>query len=186
MWSCDGLGTNTFYGGTELDTTFPKPCVAGSIPAGALGAVLSRPLRRPRDRVAFVVMDWAALRGIALFAELDESALKRIAALATEFDAPAGQVLAERGQPGAGLLVIETGEITVELPDGRLNEYGPGEFFGEVSLLTDEPRTARVRSRSAVRGIAISRSEFFELLDQEPRIAVAMLPVIARRLANAN
>src|SRR5207247_9876868 len=125
---------------------------------GALGAVLSRPLRRPRDRVAFVVMDWAALRGIALFAELDESALKRIAALATEFDAPAGQVLAERGQPGAGLLVIETGEITVEFPDGRLNEYGPGEFFGEVSLLTDEPRTARVRSRSAGRGRSVEHT----------------------------
>jgi CRP-like cAMP-binding protein len=131
-------------------------------------------------------MDWATLRGIALFAELDETALKRIAALATEFEAPAGQVLVERGQPGSGLLVIESGEITVEFPDGRLIEYGPGDFFGEVSLLTDEPRTARVRSRSPVRGIAISRSEFFELLDQEPRMAVAMLPVIARRLANAN
>jgi CRP/FNR family cyclic AMP-dependent transcriptional regulator len=131
-------------------------------------------------------MDWAALRGIALFAGLDETALKRIAALATEFEAPAGQVLAERGQPGSGLLVIESGEITVEFPDGRLIEYGPGDFFGEVSLLTDEPRTARVRSQSPVRGIAISRSEFFELLDQEPRMAVAMLPVIARRLANAN
>jgi CRP/FNR family cyclic AMP-dependent transcriptional regulator len=131
-------------------------------------------------------MDWAALRGIALFAGLDETALKRIAALATEFEALAGQVLAERGQPGSGLLVIESGEITVEFPDGRLIEYGPGDFFGEVSLLTDEPRTARVRSQSPVRGIAISRSEFFELLDQEPRMAVAMLPVIARRLANAN
>jgi CRP-like cAMP-binding protein len=131
-------------------------------------------------------MDWAALRGIALFAGLDETALKRIAALATEFEASAGQVLAERGQPGSGLLVIESGEITVEFPDGRLIEYGPGDFFGEVSLLTDEPRTARVRSQSPVRGIAISRSEFFELLDQEPRMAVAMLPVIARRLANAN
>ena len=177
MWSCDGLGTNTSTAAQNSTRRFLNRVSQVRFLPGALGAVLSRPLRRPRDRVAFVVMDWAALRGIALFAELDESALKRIAAL---------ELLAERGQPGAGLLVIETGEITVEFPDGRLNEYGPGEFFGEVSLLTDEPRTARVRSRSAVRGIAISRSEFFELLDQEPRIAVAMLPVIARRLANAN
>ena len=60
---------------------------------------------------------------------------------------------------------------------------GPGEFVGELSLLADTDRLARVRAVTPVRGLAIARTAFFELLEEEPRIALAMLPVLARRLA---
>lgn len=128
-------------------------------------------------------MDIETLRGIPLFAELDDDGLEVIARLATEFEAPAGRVLAEIGQPGSGLFVIEDGTVEVDMPDGTVVELGPGEFFGEVALLTDSPRNARVRALTDVRCLAISRHVFMLLLDAQPRIAATMLPIVARRLS---
>jgi CRP-like cAMP-binding protein len=124
------------------------------------------------------------LRGVPLLAALDDQALERIADLATGFDVPAGHVLAEHGQPGSGMFVITEGAVVVELPSGPI-ELGPGEFVGELSLLADVGRVARVRASTPVSGLAIGRKEFSELLEREPRVGVAMLPVLAHRLAAA-
>jgi voltage-gated potassium channel len=124
------------------------------------------------------------LRGVPLMSTMDDSALQLCAELATEFEVPAGHVLAEHGQPGSGMFVITGGTVVVELPTGPV-ELGPGEFFGELALLADVGRVARVRATTPVSGLAIGRKEFSELLDREPRVAVAMLPVLAQRLAAA-
>lgn len=124
------------------------------------------------------------LRAIPLFAELDDVALAHVADLATEFDAEAGHVLVQPGTSGAGMFVLEEGAVEVELPGHRV-ELGPGEFFGELAILHDgTARTARVRAKTDIRALAISRVDFAALLDEQPRIAVAMLPVLARRLAS--
>jgi CRP-like cAMP-binding protein len=125
------------------------------------------------------------LRTISLFAEVDDTHLEAIAAMTTTFEVEAGYVLAERGQPGAGMFVVIEGTVEVVLPDAASVLLGPGEFFGELSLLTDSDRLARVRATTAVRGLAIERRAFLELIHEEPRIALAMLPVLARRLAAA-
>ncbi len=124
------------------------------------------------------------LGAIPLFSGLDGSALERIAALATEVEAPAGQVLTRLGDPGAGMFVVEDGTVAVELRS-RTIEFGPGEFFGELSLLVpDATRIARVRATTAARLLAIARSDFAGLLEREPRLALAMLPVLAQRLVD--
>jgi CRP-like cAMP-binding protein len=125
------------------------------------------------------------LRALPLFAGLSDEAIAKVADVATEFDAPAGRVLAEVGQLGSGMFIVDDGEVSVELPSGGEAVLGHGEFFGEMSLLTDEPHSARVRARTDVRCIALSRRDFSALLDEEPRVAVAMLPVLARRLRDA-
>ncbi len=125
------------------------------------------------------------LRALPLFAGLSDDALAKVAEVATEFDAPSGRVLAEIGQPGSGMFIVEEGEVAVELPSGGEAVLGHGEFFGEMALLTDEPHSARVRAKSDVRCIALSRRDFSALLDAEPRVAVVMLPVLARRLRDA-
>ena len=125
------------------------------------------------------------LGALPLFSGLSDAALARVAEAATEFEAPPGQVLAEVGQPGSGMFVVEDGEVVVELPHGGEAVLGHGEFFGEMALLTDEPHSARVRARTQVRCIALSRRGFAALLDEEPRVAVAMLPVLAKRLRDA-
>jgi CRP-like cAMP-binding protein len=125
------------------------------------------------------------VRAIPMFAGLDDAALERVASLFSEVEAPAGQVIVEHGQPGSGMFLLEEGTVSVELPQ-RPVELGPGEFFGELSILADDvPRTARVRSATPIRALVIGRPDFRRLLEEEPKIAVAMLPVLAHRLAEA-
>lgn len=124
-----------------------------------------------------------ALRSIPLFAELSDEALERLAEAATEVEVPKGHVLLEAGQEGAGLLVLLEGAAEVQVGDRRLEKH-PGEFLGELSLLLDGLRhTARVQATAPVRCLALRRDQFDDLLREQPQIAVAMLPVLARRLA---
>jgi CRP-like cAMP-binding protein len=111
------------------------------------------------------------LGALPLFADLDDAQLDRLAAATSEFEAPAGQALIERGKPGAGIFVLEQGEAIVEAPEGR-REIGPGDVFGERSLLSDDiERTARVRAQTDVRCLAIARPEIERLLAEDPRLA---------------
>jgi CRP-like cAMP-binding protein len=124
------------------------------------------------------------LRAIPLFAGLDAAALDRLADIATEVEARPGQVLTRVDDPGAGMFVVEEGSVAVELRSRTL-ELGPGQFFGELSLLVpDARRIARVRATSDARLLAVSRADFAALLESEPRLAVAMLPVLAQRLVD--
>jgi CRP-like cAMP-binding protein len=124
----------------------------------------------------------ARLQDMPLLAGLGDDVIDRILGVSMELQCPAGQVLARADDPGAGMFVLEEGTVEVEAR-GRTYELGPGEFFGELSLLVPEStRVARVRAKTPIRCIAINRIDFEELLEDEPRIALAMLPVIARRL----
>jgi len=126
------------------------------------------------------------LRGVPIFAALGDEALGRVAAVVTEFEAQAGHVLTQPGQEGSGMFVLEEGSVTVELPGGSTVPLGPGEFFGELSILAPGvARTARVQAASPIRCLAIARRDFAAILEAEPEIAVSMLPVLARRLADA-
>ena len=131
------------------------------------------------DQVSVARLD--RLRSVSLFTELSDDGLRRILDCANEFDAPAGQVLAEVRMPGAGLFVIEEGTAVVDVP-GRPIELGPGESFGELSLLSDHERAARVRAKTPLRCLAISRHDFDGILENEPRLAIAMLRALAKRL----
>ena len=125
------------------------------------------------------------LRQIPLFAELSDAALERILACATEFEARHGHVLVQPDHPGAGLFVIEEGTATVELRDRKI-ELGPGEFFGELALLDERAtHTGRVCASTELRCLAIARDDFDGLLQDEPKMAIAMLKALAHRLAIA-
>jgi CRP-like cAMP-binding protein len=111
------------------------------------------------------------LGALPLFAGLDDAQLDRLAAATTEFAAPAGQALIERGRPGSGMFVLEQGQAIVEAPEGT-RELGPGDIFGERALLGDDiERTARVRAETDVRCLAIGRPEIEQLLAEDPRVA---------------
>jgi len=122
------------------------------------------------------------LRSVPLFAALEDAALAQIAAVGTDFECAPSYVLTERGHPGTGLFIIDEGTVSVQLPSGGTLELGPGDFVGELALLTNTPRTARVSCTSDVRGLAIGRVDFAELLIREPTIALSMLSELARRL----
>jgi NTE family protein len=111
------------------------------------------------------------LRAVPLFADLDDDQLDRLASGTSEFDAPAGQALIERGGIGSGLFVLEEGKAIVEAPEGR-HELGPGDVFGERALLGDDiARTARVRAETNVRCLAIARTEIEAVLAENSQLA---------------
>jgi CRP/FNR family transcriptional regulator, cyclic AMP receptor protein len=111
------------------------------------------------------------LRALPLFAGLDEDELQTLSAATSELEAPAGQMLIERGRPGSGLFILETGQAVVEAPEGQ-RELGPGDVFGERALLGDDvQRTARVRASTNVRCLAISRDAIEDLIRRRPEVA---------------
>ena len=124
------------------------------------------------------------LRSIPMFAELSDRSLKRIRALSDEVEVPAGQLLVQPRQAGSGLFIIEEGTVLVE-PRGQKIELGPGQFFGEIALLSSHPHTARVRAKTALRCLAINRFNFRKLLESEPKIAISMLETMASRFAGS-
>lgn len=124
------------------------------------------------------------LRAIPLFAEVSETTLQRIIDTATEVQVGPGHVLMERGHPGAGLFVIEEGTVSIDLGTRQV-ELGPGEFIGELALLTNVPHTGRAKAKTDVTAFAISRDDFIQLLESEPKAALAMLSTVAARLASS-
>jgi CRP-like cAMP-binding protein len=124
------------------------------------------------------------LRAIPLFAGVSEPGLERIAECAGEIEAEPGQVLALAGDPGSGMFVLLEGRVTIEARGARY-ELGPGEFFGELSLLSPgQERVARVRAATAVRCLGLPRDDALALIESEPALALAMLRELARRLAD--
>ena len=97
--------------------------------------------------------------------------LRLFETVGAETTVAAGQVLIERGQPGAGLYVILEGTVVVEAVEGAL-EFGPGAVIGERALLSaDGLRTARVRTLSDIRVLAVQRADFDRLCADDPELA---------------
>jgi CRP-like cAMP-binding protein len=126
------------------------------------------------------------LRAIPMLADLPDDALALLAERASDFEAPAGRVLIQPNEPGSGVLILASGRATVELGT-RSVDCGPGDCIGELALILDDVvHTARVRATTDVRGIAISRRDFTQLLAADAHIAGALLRVLARRLVAAD
>jgi CRP-like cAMP-binding protein len=122
------------------------------------------------------------LRSIPLFAHLDAGALEQIAAAAKEVDARAGQPLTQPGDPGTGMFFVCDGAVEVEARESW-RELGPGDFFGELALLTEGgTRTARCRAKTDVRCIAFDRAGFENLVREHPDIAATLLETALTRL----
>jgi CRP-like cAMP-binding protein len=125
------------------------------------------------------------LRTLQLFGGVSDAGLERISACIGELTCEPGQVLAIPGDPGSGMFVILEGKVTVEAR-GSSYELGEGDFFGELSLLSPgTERVARVRAATDVRCIGLPRDEALALIESEPKLALAMLRELARRLADA-
>jgi CRP-like cAMP-binding protein len=126
------------------------------------------------------------LRRIEIFAELPEPVLERLARTATAVSTAANQVVVAIGEVGNHFYVIATGRAAVETEDGKTRELGPGDFFGEIALLRDVPRTATVRSIEPLRLYAIGRDDFLAAVTgHDPTMAVAETIVTSRLPAGA-
>jgi CRP-like cAMP-binding protein len=122
------------------------------------------------------------LRTIPLFAHLEPEALEQLAEVAHDVDAPAGQPLTQPGAPGSGMFFVCDGTVEVEAREST-RELGPGDFFGELALLTEGgTRTARVRAKTDVHCIAFDRTGFENIVREHPDIAATLLETALTRL----
>ena len=127
------------------------------------------------------------LRDVPLFSEMDEQEVADIRAIMQEMKFRAGQVIIREGEMGDLFYVITEGhaEILIRDADGAeliLHEAGPGDFFGELSMLTKEPRSARIRAVDAVTTLALERDDFFEFLRTHPHAAIDVMVELGGRL----
>ena len=125
------------------------------------------------------------LSKVPLFSGCSRKDLQTIARIVRDIDHPAGTVIAREGDPGVGLFVITEGMTDVTIGGRRRARLGPGDFFGEISLLDGGPRTATVTSTSDVKLLGLTEWTFRGLMMEHPSIAVKTLQAMAGRLRNA-
>lgn len=124
------------------------------------------------------------VRQIPLFAGLSEEALARVSAEMTEVAVEPGQILVLPGDAGSGMFVLLEGTVNVELHAGTIELSAP-DFVGELALLLpDVGRIGRVRAKTGVRCLSLSRAEFDTLVESEPSFSLALLRGLASRLVS--
>jgi CRP-like cAMP-binding protein len=125
------------------------------------------------------------LASVSLFQRLDKKDIRALARLVREQEYAPGQVIVQEGQPGLGLYVIASGHAEVVQGSRILRELSTGDFFGEMSLLDDLPRTADVRASAQTRCLTLAKWEFLGELESHPQMALPLLPVLSRRVRAA-
>ena len=131
------------------------------------------------------------LRNVPIFADLEAKELDKIAKLGTRQKYKRGNIVVLEQESGAALFVIMSGKVKVVRmdEDGReviLSMFGPGEFFGEMSLLDGLARSASVVATVKSELFMIHRRDFLELLHEFPKVAISLLAELAMRLRKAD
>jgi CRP/FNR family transcriptional regulator, cyclic AMP receptor protein len=119
-------------------------------------------------------MDKDRLRGIRVFADLDDDALDAVAALAAEVSVPEGKELVREGDYSYDVVAIEEGTARVHQGDTTLAELGPGDVFGEMGLLGREQRNASVTAGSPMLLTTLTGWDLRKLRKQAPAVVDAL------------
>ena len=122
------------------------------------------------------------LSAARLFDGVDAEGMERIAEVAVEVVFPAEHVIARQGDIGTGFFVVVEGAVRVVRDGGVIARLGPGDFFGELSVLDGQPRLAQVISDGPTTCLALATWDFEAVLLGEPRVTLAILRGVARRL----
>jgi CRP/FNR family cyclic AMP-dependent transcriptional regulator len=125
------------------------------------------------------------IKRVPLFAECSKRELAEVAALADEIDLPEGRDLIREGERGREFFVLLEGSADVQVKGRRRSAMNAGDFFGEIALVSDTPRTATVKTTAPVRALVITDRAFRQLLERSPGIQLKVLQALAKRLAPA-
>jgi CRP-like cAMP-binding protein len=123
------------------------------------------------------------LKQVDLFRALPDSALDELIQTGTTLTFRPGSSVVEQGSPDAGFQLVRAGSAVVTVNGGKRAMLTAGDFFGEVSLIDHEPRSASVTAGpEGVETFAISALTFSALMDRNPQVARALLPVLTARI----
>jgi len=122
------------------------------------------------------------LQNVPLLQDCSTRQLREVARIAQVFEAPAETVLTRVGEAGDEFFLLLDGSARVEVPGGRRSVLRPGDFFGEMSLLDEGPRSATVTADTAVRLLVIRRRHFATLLREASGLTLKILATLTRRV----
>ncbi len=132
----------------------------------------------------------AFLAGVPLFKGLVKAQLERLAGRFVKRTYSDGQDIVTQGRGGAGLFIVVSGhaKAIIARTDGtviQVNEFGPTDFFGELSLLDDEPRTASVVTTEETECLVLSQWEFIGELREDAEMGIIILQEVTKRFRRA-
>jgi len=123
------------------------------------------------------------LARVELFSELKPRELRQIAGSMKEHTYRAGRHVVTEGEAGIGFFVIESGTASVSVVGGEVRTLGPGDYFGEIALVADTPRTATVTAETELSCWALTTWAFRPIVKSNPSIAWKLLQKMGRLLA---
>jgi CRP/FNR family cyclic AMP-dependent transcriptional regulator len=131
------------------------------------------------------------LKSVPMFGSFPEDQLRALAAMVMRRNAPRGSAIMHAGDPTDSLYIVVSGRLKVMMgeADGKeviLGILGPGEFFGEMGLVDDNPRSATVVAIEPCELLSISKRVFKKCLVENVEVALAVLRVVVRRLREAD
>jgi CRP/FNR family transcriptional regulator, cyclic AMP receptor protein len=122
------------------------------------------------------------LKRVPLFERCSRSELAEIAMLADEVDLPSARDLTKEGASGWEFIILVEGQADVVRGVRVVNELGPGDFVGEIALVSGKPRTATVRTRGPSRVLVVGASAFRTLMRDVPSIKDKVLAAVTARI----
>jgi CRP/FNR family transcriptional regulator, cyclic AMP receptor protein len=126
-------------------------------------------------------MDPGQLKQIPVFADLDDDALRTIAAFAAEVSAPEGKELVREGDFSYDFMAIEDGTVKVHHGDEVIAELGPGDVFGEMGVLERTQRNASVTATSAIRLVTLTSWDIRRLRNDAPEAFARLQDLVRQR-----
>jgi CRP/FNR family cyclic AMP-dependent transcriptional regulator len=122
------------------------------------------------------------IKKVPLFAPLTKAQLAQVASIADEVGLPGGKQLTRQGERGREFFVLLDGEAEVRRNGRKVATMRPGDFFGEIALVSDRPRSATVTATDPVRVLVIRDADFRSVLLHTPQIALKVMEAVAERL----
>ena len=116
------------------------------------------------------------------FAGLSRGELHELAKRTEDLEVEAGKVLAREGATGSEFFVIVEGDVSVTKDGQEIRSLGPGDFFGEIALIEDRPRTATVTAKTPLRFFVLTRQNFRTLLQQQPELEEKVMHALEERV----
>ena len=127
----------------------------------------------------------AVFASVDLFRDLSKRQLKRLADASIEVSHPPGKAVAREGRGGLAFHLIIEGSATVSKDGRELRTLGPGDYFGEISMIDGRPRSATVTALEPLKAMAIPHVDFEAVIDEDPEFARRLLKTLCARLREA-
>ena len=125
------------------------------------------------------------LSQVPLFSGMGDKERRKLAERMSERTFTEGDTITEQGQRGVGFFVIEDGNATVSIKGEIVRTLGPGEWFGEIALIDDGPRSATIVAGTDLRCRGMTAWEFRPFVQEHPEVAWPLLETLAERLRDA-